>query len=309
MIDKRSFPSSADLSVGLWYPVYFKANFDTPERLIAGVAAYVDGKWHIEPASALERLRCLYGNDANVAIDVISSGLDEMNMQLKEIKYISDIKLSISGIEIGEKQEAHAYDAKELAFRWLRRISSLHDQRREHSIIAEVENIPQATALAPVERDIARDRLSVLVMEQVVQQAPNLRHLFHTHVRKLEHNNSARLITHKAYVAFDGRNVAANFSTLKPGKHRPSVDVAKRLMWDLEQHRDADERLLKHQSHNIYLYHPSENDPTISNKQFANVMDLVETLSVEGQNRHIEVIAKSDVTEISNDLLAAERRN
>ena len=138
------------------------------------------------------------------------------------------------------------------------------------------------------------------------ERAPQVRNMFNSHVRKLEFDSGARLLTHNAFVAFDGRKVAANFSTLRAGRNKASVDVTKRLMWDLEQHREHSENLYGTQSHEMFLYHPSKNDPTITERQFTNVMELVDTLKNEGMNREIKVNSHDSVNDISETLLREE---
>lgn len=284
MIDHLSFPDCEGLNKGLWHPVYFQANFDTPERLVAGVVACVDGTWHVETASSLEKLRCLYGSDASVAIDIVKAGMRQLAKHLGHSNEISDSWLEVSGLSFGEGYVGQAKTAKELSLRWLRIISSLHDIKKENYI--EGGNETQVhDQIGKVERRIAKDRLPVLVMEKMTDRAPNSKRFFNEYVLRLERNENARLIAHQAYLAFDGRKVAANFSTLRPGQHKSSVDVAKRLMWDLEQHRENSNNLYEKQYHNIYLYHPSKFEPTITERQYENVMEVVQSLTDEGRKR------------------------
>lgn len=305
MIDQIVFPERSDLKSGQWYPIFFRANFDTPERLVAGVVAYVDGKWDIQSASALDRLKCLYQGASQVAIAAIEQGLGNLGEMLGKVD-LHGADLSVSGLYLGEVQEAEARDAKELARRWLRLISSLHDVKKEVDVYVELASYQPTPAEVVVSREISRDRLPVLVMDKMIESAPQARNMFHQHIHKLESNSKARLITHRAYVAFDGKKVAANFSTLRAGKHKAAVDVSKRLMWDLEQHRQGDQSLYGQQDHEMYLYHPSHDDPTISERQFDNVMEIVATLTKEGENRNIKVNARDSVELISKELLAAE---
>ena len=100
--------------------------------------------------------------------------------------------------------------------------------------------------------------------------------------------------------------MAANFATLKRGKQKIAVDISKRLMWDLEQHRDAEKGLLPRFSHEMILYHPAEDDPTITPKQYDNVMEVVGTLKDEGQGRDIRVMPYVSVPTIAEHILAEE---
>ena len=306
MMDQVIFPDRTDLKPGHWYPIFFRANFDTPERLVAGVVACVDGKWDLQSATALDRLKCLYHGASQVAIAAIEQGLGNLEEMLGKIE-LDGADLSVSGLYLGKAQEAEAHDAKELARRWLRLISSLHDVKKEVDFYIEVASYKPSPAEEVISREISRDRLPVLVMDKMIETAPQARNMFHQHVHKLEANNKARLITHRAYVAFDGKNVAANFSTLRAGKHKAAVDASKRLMWDLEQHRQGDPSLYGKQVHEMYLYHPSHDDPTISERQFDNVMEIVATLKKEGENREIKVNSRDSVDEISRELLKVEK--
>jgi hypothetical protein len=302
-VKHMSFPDSASVSKGYWQPVYFRPNLDTPERLVAAVIANVDGEWYLARASALDRLKCLYGNEATVALNAIDIGLNHLQSSLGGNQPADDITQIVSGLELGDARPAQAKDARDLALRWIRTISSLHSLRREFIVDAyEVAAGPTDV----VERDISRDRLPALVMTHMAEFAPQTKAMFNPHVRRLADDPGARLLTHRAYVAFTGKHVAANFATLKPGRQKIAVDISKRLMWDLEQHRDAEENLLPRHSHEMILYHPAEDDPTITPKQFANVMDVVSTLQDEGHNKEIKVLPYVSVPTIAEHILQAE---
>jgi hypothetical protein len=302
-ISDMSFPDSSSVFEGYWQPVYFRPNLDTPERLVAAVIANVDGKWHLARASALDRLKCLYGNEAPVALEAIRVGLDYLENSLEKNRSAEDIRDIVSGLELGEAYAAQAKDAYDLATRWIRSVSSLHSLRKEFAVEAfDVAAAPTDV----VERDISRDRLPALVMTQMGEFAPQTRSMFNQHVRRLADDPGARLLTHKAYVAFTGKHVAANFATLKPGRHKIAVDISKRLMWDLEQHRDAEKNLLPRHSHEMILYHPAEDDPTITPKQYVNVMEVVNTLQDEGENSEIKVLPYVSVPTIAKHILHAE---
>lgn len=301
-VREMSFPDSNSVFDGYWQPVYFRPNLDTPERLVAAVIAHVNGKWHVARASALERLKCLYGNEAAVALEAIQVGLNHLQDSLRNNQQAADIQEVVSGLELGEVRAAQAKDAYDLATRWIRSISSLHSLRKEFA----VDEMIAADPVDVLERDISRDRLPALVMSQMAEFAPQTQAMFNPHVRRLAHDPGARLLTHKAYVAFSGKHVAANFATIKPGRQKTAVDVSKRLMWDLEQHRDAEKNLLPRHSHEMILYHPAEDDPTITPKQYQNVMEVVGTLQDEGDNREIKVLPYASVPTIADHILSAE---
>lgn len=300
-----TFPDSSSISDGFWQPVYFRPNLDTPERLVAAVIANIDGKWHVARASALERLKCLYGSEAAVALDAIEVGLTYLEGSLRKDHAPDDLSEVVSGLELGDRRSGQASDAPELALRWIRTVSSLHSLRKELEQFPMLETAP-ANPADIVGRDISRDRLSALVMSKMAELAPQTRAMFNPHVQRLAEDSGARLLTHKAYVAFTGKHVAANFATLKPGRQKHAVDVSKRLMWDLEQHRESEKNLLPRHSHEMILYHPSENDPTITPKQFQNVMEVVGTLQDEGEKSDIRVLPYASVPRIADHILDAE---
>lgn len=296
------FPSAGHLQSGFWQPLYFRPNFDTPERLVAAVLAYADGRWSLCRASALDRLKCLYGNEALVALEALNYGLEHLDSRLGTFGPDDEIPINVSGIVAGDRNPAQGFDAESIARRWIRMVSSLHDSRRELRSI-EIEAVEAVDA---VDRRISRDRLPVLVMERITEIAPHARNMFDPHIHRMEQAKSARLLTHRAFVAFDGQKIAANFSTLKPGRNRVSVDVSKRLMWDLEQHRDANKASFLEQKHEMFLYHPANDDPTISEKQLDNILSVVENLREEGKNREIGVISDHSVEAIAERLIRDE---
>lgn len=307
MIDGVEFPDDPQMKDGVWRPIFFHSNFDTPERLVAGVVSHVGGVWHLQIANALDRLKCLYGKESDIAIEAIEAGLQDLENTLRERNELPK-HLAVSGLTFGEARNAQAIDAASLSQRWLRTISALHDHAREfsleHSAAALLDEGDAASNR--VSRAIERDRLSVLVFEDLVGRAPQTRGMFNPHVRKLSENESSRLLSHQAYVAYDGKKVAANFSTLKAGRHKVSVDIAKRLMWDLEQHREQHDSFLEKQSHEMFLHHPSKDDPQITERQYENVMEVVGMLVDEGKIRDIAVKPHDQVHEISESILASE---
>jgi hypothetical protein len=301
------FPNNHQLKDGTWRPIYFRSNFDTPERLVAGVVACVDGKWHLQIANALDRLKCLYGKEAQVAIDAVYAGLRRLDADIRSSGRLP-ADLVVSGLFLGDERAAQANDAASLSQRWLRTISALHDRQREFELapLYAASSADEGDSPGRISREIERDRLSVLVFEEMANKVPQSRAMFNQHVRKLSSNESSRLISHEAYIAYDGKKLAANFSTIKAGRNKVSVDIAKRLMWDLEQHREKSRSTLMPQSHDMFIYYPGKNNPQITERQYDNVIGLVENLSDEGRIREINVRAFDRVDSISNYLIEAE---
>lgn len=302
MLDDVSFPSADKMRDGFWQPVYFSPNFDSPERLVVAVVANVEGRWEIARASALERLRCLYGAEAGTALQAIDVGLGYLSTAVQSADYESDLSEVVSGLTVGPRSAAQARSAEELAKRWLRLTSSLHSSKREHVV-------PETVAASPAEairRDISRDRLPVLVLAELTRSAPQMREMFNPHILRMEQEHGARLLTHKAFVAFTGQHLAANFATLKAGQQKAVVTISKRLMWDLEQHRGAEGKLLPRQAHEMLLYHPAKDDPTITTRQYDNLMEVIDTLRREGDNRQIGVQSYESVPDIAEHILALE---
>lgn len=308
MMKGVEFPHHPELKDGVWRPIFFHSNFDTPERLVAGIVSCVDGEWHLQVANALDRLKCLYGKEAEVAIEAIQAGLAELERELRETRELPSA-LAVSGLTYGDEHKSQSPDAASLSQRWLRTISALHDPSREYALsgVRIIDGNEIETASNKVSRAIERDRLSVLVFEDLVSRVPQVRSMFNPHVRKLSENENTRLLSHQAYVAYDGKRLAANFSTLKAGRHKVSVDIAKRLMWDLEQHREQHDSLLGPQIHEMFLHHPNKDDPQITERQFANVMDVVEMLQNEGERQKIVVKPFDDVERISADIIEIEK--
>lgn len=305
MLDDVAFPSADKMRDGFWQPVYFSPNFESSERLIVAVVANVEGQWEIARASALERLRCLYGSEAGTALQAIEVGLDYLGASVRTEDYEFNLSEVVSGLTVGPRSAAQARSAEELAKRWLRLTSSLHSAKKEYA----VADTAAASPVEAVQRDISRDRLPVLVLAELTKSAPRMREMFNPHIRRMEQEHGARLLTHKAFVAFTGQRLAANFATLKAGQQKAVVTVSKRLMWDLEQHRGAEEKLLPRQAHEMLLYHPAKDDPTITTRQYDNLMEVIDTLRREGDNRQIGVKSYESVPDIAEHILAVEDTN
>ncbi|HYI41718.1 MAG TPA: hypothetical protein VE053_15525 [Allosphingosinicella sp.] len=299
-----SFPSREGMQRGSWVPIHFSPNPDTSERLVVAVVAVVGENWAIAEANALRRLNCLYGTEVVTAIVAIETGIQDLRARLTaEGVAALDASLVVSGLGLGEPQVGEASTASELAHVWLRAVSSVHDSRRE------AETLPVSIAgeaVDPVDHEIRRDRLPILVLQEIQHLRPALAGSFNRQIKLRAQNRDVRIKPQEVYIAFSGTNLVANFATLKVGRRKRTVDLSKRLMWDLEQHRRQDQGVLPDRKHEMLLYHPPKDDPELTERQYENLREVAEELSEQGRESGIGVAAYESVPIIARHVVSGE---
>ena len=303
---QQMFPSKAGLQRGVWAPVLFTPNPDSPERLVVAVVAAGEAGFHIAVADAAKRLSCLYGDAAATALLVQQSSVKalEADLAARGAAALSDPAPIFSGITIGHVRDGEAASMAELAGSWLDAISSLHQSRRKE--VLEPEEAAQA-AVAPIEAQADNDRLPVLVYKAVEETDPQLGSYFSADIRSRA-RKTPRPAPQKVFIGFAGSNVVANFATLKPARPRAMIDHIKRLMWDLARHQDDEAtRFTGKRNYEMIVFHRDEADPDFDETKAPVLNEMLADLKEQGGKDGIGVQPRASVSAIADHVRLAER--
>ena len=301
LLDTRDFPS-ADRSVRAhWAPVLLSPISGSCERLVVGIAAVNSDGFHLELANALERLHCLYGDDAAAAVNavLIAGRYLESDLARRSIDAIVSPDPAVSGISIGECREAEGLSLQSLAKSWMAALSSLYSPEKEQHEL--VEPVSSALAAASDGSD-GGDRLPFLVCDYVKTQRKGFATYFSADLRE----GRARRMkggSHKVVIDFAGPRLVANFGTLRAGSLTSSVHLIKRRLWDLKVERDKEPALLLSRAHEMILQRPPKDDPQVSEKQQANLAEAFEELEAQADQEKLRLLALDTVQAIGERIL------
>jgi len=298
-LTSEAFPPVHRNVRGRWAPIYLSPILHSPERLVIAVAVVGDDGFHVEAANALNRLECLYGGAADTAIFAAQVALDELHHSLLQYgeAALKQGGLVFSGVEIGEVRDGEALSLSEIGRLWMSAISSLY------RFVPE-----EADAAISVEgsRDQPQDRLPILVLSQVTEQAPKLGQYFSDEIRN---QRLRRLPGRAARISIDyaGPRFVANFATLGSGAPAGSVDRIKRKMFDLKVKQDNESfGLFGARPYEMILFTPQFNTPFLSDRQTDRLGEAIHDLTEQSKREGFALQALHDVPEISRRVVTAE---
>ena len=298
-LTSEAFPSVTRNVRGRWAPIYLSPILHSPERLVIAVAVVKDDDFHIEAANALNRLECLYGGAADTAIFAAQVALDELHQALSQSggAALKQGGLVFSGVEIGEVRDGEATSLCGIGRLWMSAISSLY---------RFVPDEAHAGTSVDSGRDQHHDRLPILVLSQVTEQAPKLGQYFSDEIRD---QRLRRLPGRAARISIDyaGPKFVANFATLGIGAPAGSVDRIKRKMFDLKVKQDNESvGLFVARPYEMILCTPELNSPFLSDRQVDRLGEAIHDLTEQSKREGFALQALHDVPEISRRVVTAE---
>jgi hypothetical protein len=291
-ITLASFPSFTNGVKARWAPVFLTPVAGSPERLIIGVAVVSSDGCHLELANALDRLRCLYGDNASAAFIAVQVTACELadDLQKRGIAAISEPRLAASSLSMGESREAEGSTLAAIAQGWLKALSSLH--REQMNAAANVVNMDNALAA----QGSRLDRLPTLVLDYVVQRKAGMANYFHRDLRSGAQRRT-RSTASGIVVDFSGPRVVANFGTLKASAIAKSVDTIKHRLWDLKVDRDRDSA--NHfRFHEMLIQVPSFDDPQLTQRQVNQTKEALQDLEEQADQEELRLRPLHTVAEI-----------
>ena len=298
-----AFPAFQRSIRAQWAPVLLEPIAGSYERLVVAVAVVSPDGFHLEVANALERLHCLYLDNAYGAVYAIQLTAEHLKQELatRAIKALTEPMSFMSGVLIGECREAEGESLQKIGANWMRTLSSLYQEP-----IADVED-----ALVEVDGEqidpgeAAGDRLPTLVLNYVSQRRDGLTQFFSNDIRESRRRRMTGR-SHEVLIDFSGSRLVANFGTLHAGGIAKSVNLIKRRLWDLKVERDREYSPMLIRQHEMILQCPQPDDPQVSTKQLASVKEALQALEAQADQEELRLRALSSVSEIGEHVLSLE---
>jgi hypothetical protein len=299
-IMSNQFPSFEAGVRARWAPIILVPISGSYERLVIGVAVANERGFHVEMANALDRLRCLYADDAEGVAYAIDLTADHLRLDLgkRGIQAIMEPQPLLSGVEIGTSREAEGASFEAIAASWMRALSSLY--RQEEPL---PDAVPAEDAVAQTEG--ASDQLPALVMNYVRER----REGFYRHFSSDLREGRRRRLTgrsHEVLIDFGGSRLVANFGTLRASRIAPSVNLIKRRLWDLKVERDRDPQNALVRNHEMIIQIPTQGDPQVTANQQTYLSDALNALEQQADQEELRLRPLSTVAEIGEHVLRIE---
>lgn len=239
-IDISSFPNLHGQKDVLWAPIFVRPIVGSPERLIAAVAVVGERDHIIASARGLEKLRCLYGENAPLVIAATEAAISELDVDLtkRNKQALLEPARDYHIISIGEVRESKAKSLRAFASSWLHSISSLHENFSQELLLSSTEYISE-------KRTRARgDILPLDVFRTAVERGSAISAFFSPSIKS---GRSRRSSISDIKVDFSGKRVVANFTAIRPVANvRGEFDRLFKRLWELDVtqvrsgHQDSD---------------------------------------------------------------------
>ena len=298
-----TFPAFRRSIRARWAPVLLEPIAGSYERLVIGVAVVGENGFHLELANALDRLTCLYSNDAHWVVYAIQLGAEYLKQDLarRAAEAITDPQPAISSISIGECRDAEGESLEAIGASWMHALSSLYRDKIESS----------ETLASVVDEDVGgegdggADRLPSFVMNYVRERREGYFQYFRADLRE---GRGRRLTgrSHEVLIDFSGSKLVANFGTLRAGGIVKSVHLIKRRLWDLKVERDREPNVVMVRQHEMILQSQPLDDPQVTSRQHASVQEALQALEKQADQEELRLRALNTVAEIGEHVLMAE---
>lgn len=303
MLHTSMFPSVGRLIQARWAPILLEPIVGSYERLVVGVAVVSGGGFHVEAANALERLRCLYADNAERLIFAIQLSLEHLPGELARVGVASlpQLQTVTSNITVGEWREAEGVSLQRIGDDWLRALSSLHrDGADLASLALELAANDDESALSSRRTS---DQLPALVFGYVEQHRMEMAQFFSQDIRRgVRRRPAAR--AHEVTIDFSGTRLTANFGTLRASQIGTSVGQIKRRLWDLKV--DRDRASSPGRSHEMILQVPRLDDPQFTGRQHDQIGSALQGLETQADQEELRLRPLRSVDEIGAFLLERE---
>jgi len=284
-------------------PVVFRPIIGSLEQLVVGAIAYDNRNAYLARANRLERLQCLYNDQAGGAILAIELALEELALDLvadpslAASEYIS----AMSGVVVGPPHDAEGVSLEAIAGSWLSGMSSLYAPEMSGELVKLMagRDVEEGPAF-----DRASDRLGQLLLDYISQRQPRLLSSFSEEIRAQARRR--RGSAHSVFIDFAGSKIVANFGILSTSGYAASIDRIKRRMWDLKIARDREKGNFWNRDHEMIVQHPPANDPQLNQRQVDKVMESIQELEKQADQEEIRFRPMTTVEQMGDHLVQSE---
>ncbi|MFC5390428.1 hypothetical protein ACFPH9_13625 [Brevundimonas bullata] len=275
-------------------PLLLRPFADSPERLVLGIAAVSKDDFHLECANSLERLECLLAGKASEVIEVARLALRSFEKQLAEHGLLigREFRAPVSGVMIGNPQDAAGISLVEICEFWLAATSSLHDNNRRE-IFSSDQNVALYNKTTESKKAPAAE-----VIRKVLAEKPSLISNFRPHFIRAK-----RLPAHQNDVDYKSESIVANIDFMAPNFRAQTVNRIVKRMWDLEIDRGSNDNAPS-DSHEMLVEVPQRDE--MSRRDADRLNETVEQLTWQADQRRIRFRPLHSTEEISARILQAE---
>ena len=298
-----NFPAFQRAVRARWAPMLLEPIAGSYERLVVGIAVVGENGFHLELANALDRLNCLYSDNASGAIYAIQIAAEYLRQDLarRAAEAIIDPSPAISSISIGECRDAEGESLEAIGASWMLALSSLHCNKLKsldiRPNVIDADDDGQGSSNA--------DRLPSLVMKYVKERRIGYFEFFNANLRS-ERRRRNPGENFEVLIDFSGSKLVANLVTLHAESLSRSADLIKRRLWDLKVERDRGPTKFMKRQHEMILQRPLPDDPQVTNKQQDSMDAALRTLEQQADQEELRLRSLNTVAEIGDHILMAE---
>lgn len=273
--------------------VFLEPVFGSGERLCVGVAARGQQQpCRVVPLLRAETAKCLVGVQADALLGLAQTGLDSLEHHLNSGAHWDSWRPPFHGLTLSQQAEG-SVDSLEMMLRTL---------ARNHSFLSAMADFSDFDAPSEtlIEGNAEEDWVK-RVRRIVEQRTPHLNGHFGRRVT---------LFSDAAPARFDylGPRLVAQLGRLIPGSRLAQhLSLAKAKLWDLESLRDAGcDELMSADRFELLLYRPSDNDPSYSDQQLANMHRALKNLEEAGDKQRLRVRPVETAEQAASVIIEAE---
>ena len=306
-LTSQEFPAFRRSVRARWAPVLLSPIDGSLERLVIGVAVVSDSGFHLEIANALDRLRCLYADEARSVVYAIQVAAERINEDLatRSIEALLNPEIGISTVSFGDVRDSEGQSLEKIGQLWMNSISSLY--RNDSHLKIDIDDL-EVLIEGNFELGHSKrrgDRLPSLVFNYVYENGNSIAKFFRNDIRD---ERPRRLVgrSHEVMIDFSGSRIVANFGTLHAGGIASSMNLIKRRLWDLKVERDRNPGFLESRMHEMILQAPTSMDPQISQKQIRNINEAISSLEEQADQEELRLRTLPSVESIGRHILELE---
>lgn len=304
-MDDIQFPDTDDLAEALWRPIFIEPILGSGERITIGVIAANGTECYLARANDLERLRCLYAERRIPIIHTVEDSLAVLSADLAKRgkQALLEPKRTFANIIFGETSQGMGSSVEDIALSWLRTTSSLFSENRiKHELAALSRKMLIGGNQA---QEVARDRLPEIVLKYVTNRRPPLERFFADAIRMK--SKRYRTKQYAVHIDYSSSVMSANFCTLQVRRPNPSVRTIKERLWDLRVDRDkAANTFVSDRKYELFVQHPSLDDPQYSERHISVVNEAVEELKDQASIEGIQFFSTSMPNAIAETIIEVE---
>lgn len=295
------FPSFERPVDAIWAPLLIEPIEGAYDRLVFAVAVASKSNFHIEVGNRLDRLRCLYDDQAEAVLYAIELSIRDLTADLirRSVEAIREPKPMFVGVAVGNYGAGQGESLPYIGKAWMKSLSSLYSAPED-----QLEAL-EDTLEEKIEKASTGDRLPILIKDYVTERREGLLGFFSDDVR-MERKRRSSARGAEVNIDFAGSKLVANFGTLQATQITSSANRIKTRLWELKVNRDMDWERGYNRHHQMIIQSPETDDPQFSEKQIENLYKA--KLQLEKQADQEELLLKSmvSVPQIGDHLLKLE---